>query len=275
MPHVTLFDSHCHYNLEPLYEHWREHWQAAQHAGVIGAVVVGTDSTTSERAVKIAAHEPTLVAAVGIHPTEAGSSEQMASATQLSEHVRQWKTIGPIGAIGETGLDYFRLTADAEQTEIIKERQREAFRAHLEVAAELTLPILVHVRDQAEAAYTDVLALIKPFADNIPIVLHCFSGPAWYLDKALTLGCYISFAGNITYPSAGQLRDHLHRVPADRLLIETDAPFLPPQSHRGEVCAPAYIAETARFLQQECAVDPAQLLYNAQQIFTTMRTHEY
>lgn len=270
MNQPAIFDTHCHYNLEPLTHEWPTYWQQAQAAGVIGAVVVGTDAQSSRRACHIAAADPRLRAAVGIHPTEAGLLEQPLTRTALRSLFDTLRQTGPIAALGETGLDYYRLAGDAASSAAQITNQKAALRAHLGLAAETGLPVIIHVRDKAEFAYQDVIEILREYQLKTPIILHCFSGPDWYLAAALALDCYISFAGNITYPSAAPLRQSLTRVPADRLLVETDAPFLPPQTHRGQTCAPAFINETVSYLTQKLALDPQQLLHNAQRIFTTI-----
>lgn len=267
---AAIIDSHCHYNLEPFYPDWQASWKTAQSAGVFSSVVVGTDEVTSQRACEIAAQDPLLLAAVGIHPSEAGIRPTALSASELSLLLEGWRAVGPVSAVGETGLDYYRLSGSESEISQITAKQKIAFLSHLTVAAKESLPVLIHVRDRTEQAYRDTIELIKPFADSLTLVLHCFSGPEWYAEEAIVLGCYISFAGNITYPNAENLRAHLRLVPKDRLLVETDSPFLPPQAHRGQPCQPAYIAETVQFMQDSLGIDPAQLVNNARRIFTTI-----
>lgn len=266
----TIFDTHCHYNLEPLFGSWKEHWQTARDAGVERAVVVGTDLESSRTAIELAVQEPRLLAAVGIHPTAISDHSMVVTVEWLMKELAALQKLGPVSAIGETGLDYYRLDVADAQLADKKQKQRDALDSHLTVARALKLPALLHVRDTGEEAYRDVLAIIEPFAKDLTIVLHCFSGLDWYLDKALSLGCYISFAGNLTYPSAKLLREHAARVPMDRLLAETDAPFLSPNSHRGQVCEPAFILETVATLQSVTGVTPEQLVTNATRIFTTI-----
>ncbi len=267
---TPIIDSHCHYNLDPFYSNWQKYWLEAQAAGVIAAVVVGTDAETSCRACEIAALNAHILAAVGIHPTEAGTLEQVVTKEHMLTMVKTWQKSGPIAAIGETGLDYFRLNGTDAEVQTNKEKQLASFSAHLAAAAELQLPVIVHVRDKAETAYHDVITALAPYAPKVKIILHCFSGPDWYLSQALTMGCFISFAGNITYPNAQNLRAHVRNVPPNRLLVETDAPFLPPQQHRGQQNEPKFIAETVQYLHEELHLDPVQLVNNAREIFTTL-----
>lgn len=266
---MQIIDTHCHYNLDPLLQNWKEHWSEAQRAGVVGSIVVGTDRDSSLQACNIAAQSPRLLAAVGIHPSEAVLVNEAVTQLTVLELVKECSKLTKPVAIGETGLDYYHLDRSDKLFQQYCIKQQQSLTAHLEAAAELSVPVLIHVRDTTEQAYKDVLQLLEPFK-HLTLILHCFSGPEWYLQKALELGCYISFAANCTYPNAQLLRDHIAKVPADKLLVETDAPFLPPQSHRGSTCYPKYIAETVSFLQQELHIDPEQLVTNARRIFTTI-----
>ena len=269
---IAIFDTHCHYNLEPIFPDWHGAWETAQSAGVVAGLVIGVNEQSSERAVQIAAAQPNLLAAVGIHPTEAGEREALITEEYLTQFLDTMLSIGPVAAIGETGLDYFRLTGTQSERAAIIAKQKAALTTHLAVASQRHLPVSIHVRDRDETAYKDVIELITPFADLTPIILHCFSGSDWYLDEALAQNCSISFAGNITYPSAQLLRKHASRVPADKILVETDAPYLPPQTHRGQTNQPVFIAETVAFLERELSIAPEQLLTNARRIFTTIHS---
>ena len=150
-------------------------------------------------------------------------------------------------AIGETGLDYYRDRAP-------RELQRLAFEAQIELAHALDKPLVIHTRDAAE----DTLELLEGRAGGLEVVLHCFSMPE-QLDRCVAAGWWISFAGNVTYPSATDLAAAAARVPGGRLLVETDAPYLSPQSRRGSPNEPAAVVETAHFLAAQRGVDPADL----------------
>lgn len=263
---MKIFDTHCHYNMSPLYENWQEHWQKAQEHGVVGSVVVGTNIETSKRAVEIAAQEENLHAAVGVHPYVYTSIDARDLPTQLVAHQSVLAMLlkqHPVVAIGETGLDYFRLTD--ENREVAIRNQQQALIMHINLANEFEKVLILHVRDKEEQAYWDTLQIVKEhYQFKKPFILHCVSGPKAYIEEALTLGAYIGVAGNVTYPSADSIREIVTLVPSDRLLSETDAPFLPPKAHRGKQCEPWMIAETVEFLQTQLEKDPQQLFLNGQ-----------
>ncbi len=243
-----IIDTHCHYNLDPLYQDWQRHWQNAQSYGVTASVVVGTDLETSTRAIEIAAHESGLTATVGIHPnaTQNPKQEVLELTKLLNQHPE-------IVAIGEVGLDYFRLPKSKTERTKLRELQQQSLRLQLELANQRDLPVILHVRDRLIPeepshgnAYWDTLEVLREQLPKL-FVLHCISGPTSYLQAMLELGAYVGVAANVTYPTANYLRELLKLVPHDRLVLETDAPFLPPQSHRGQVCEPWMIAETAAY----------------------------
>jgi TatD DNase family protein len=255
---MKIFDTHCHYNMTPLYENWREHWQKAQEHGVIGSVVVGTNIETSKRAVEIAQVEENLLAAVGVHPHEYNDIDSTDLPTILLTHQSVLLMLikhNPVIAIGETGLDYFRLPSENQEVSI--RNQQQALRMHIQLANEYSLPLILHVRDTGEQAYWDVLQLLTDdYLFKAPFILHCVSGPKKYVEQALEMGAYIGVAGNATYSSAEPIRELVRLVPNDRLLTETDAPFLPPQPHRGKQCEPWMIAETAKYLVEKLGKEP-------------------
>jgi TatD DNase family protein len=204
----------------------------AADAEVAAVVIVGYDLPSSRAALDLARDLPNARAAVGIHPNSAAQASA-ADFDALADLARDRLVV----AIGETGLDNFR-----DFTPPV--RQREALDWHLELAADLDLPVIVHNR-QADAAIRPVLASYA-LGRSTPGVLHCFSStdPA-YLDAMLDAGFAISFAGPLTYKNASDLRAIASRVPLDRLLVETDCPYLPPASRRGQRNEPAFIRETA------------------------------
>jgi TatD DNase family protein len=151
-------------------------------------------------------------------------------------------------AIGETGLDYHRDRAPRED-------QRRAFEAQIEIARRVSLPLVIHMRDSLE----DTFAILAERAAGVTVILHCFSAPPEAVATAAEAGWYCSFAGNVTYPSAGALRVAAALVPEDRLLVETDAPFLAPQSVRGRPNEPANVVETAERVAEERGVSYVEL----------------
>jgi len=281
---MQLFDSHCHYNLDPFQADWKQHWAKSQAAGVIGSLVVGTDMASNTEAIAIASQDHRLGATVGFHPNEWDEqtvqifrTTQDATTTQteigaavalaILDLERIWDD-SVIVAIGETGLDYFRLGSySSEERQYIMLAQQLALIAQLQLAQRKQLPLILHVRDQAETAYWDLLKLLKQESYTGQFILHCVSGPISYVQEAISLGGYVSVAGNVTYKSAEHLRDIVRSVPKDRLLTETDAPFLPPVPFRGKVCEPWMIRHTAEFLHSELNIDPGYCVLNAQTLF--------
>jgi TatD DNase family protein len=206
---------------------------AAATAGVSRILTVGTDGATCREALTAAELYPQVFAAVGRHPNEAtGFTDADAAELQaLAEHPR-------CTAIGETGLDFYRDYASHAD-------QHRAFRAQIELARASGKPLVIHTR----AAEDDTIGTLREHAGGLPVVMHCFSMPA-RLQECLDEGWWISFAGNVTYPAAQDLAAAAERVPEQRLLVETDAPYLTPQAVRRERNQPAYVVHTARFVAE-------------------------
>jgi TatD DNase family protein len=207
----------------------------AADAGVAAILVVGYDLPTSRAAVELAGRLPNALASVGIHPNAAAaaSDADFAALAQLAHSPR-------VVGIGETGLDYYRHYTPPE-------RQRGALEWHLRLAEELALPVIVHNR-QADADVASALTSTRS-ADGVPGLLHCFGStdPA-FLGRMLDAGYFVSFAGPLTFKSAADLRAMARRVPLERLLVETDCPYLAPVPHRGQRNEPAYVRDTATCL---------------------------
>ncbi len=208
---------------------------AAAGAGIVRMLTVGMDAETNAAAVASAERHGAVFAAVGRHPNEASGFDEEAAAAilELGRHER-------VRAIGETGLDFYRDFASPDE-------QRRAFAAQIEIAIELDLPIVIHARDpEGETSATDeIFETLDARAGDRPVILHCFMATHRVADAA-ERGWYCSFAGNATYPSAKELRHAAAKVPDDRLLVETDAPYLAPQPMRGKRNQPAFVVETAR-----------------------------
>ena len=221
---------------------------AAREAGVERMLTVGMDAETNPAAIAATERHEEVFAAVGRHPNEASGFEPAASAeiASLGAHEK-------VRAIGETGLDYYRDGAPRED-------QRRAFAAQIEIAIELGLPIVIHARDPegGSEAIDEIFATLDARAQGHPVILHCFSAPQRVADAAAR-GWHCSFAGNLTYPSAKDLRFAAAKVPEDLILVETDAPYLSPQPLRGKRNAPANVVETARVLAAERGVSCEQL----------------
>jgi len=203
-------------------------------------VTVGTGIDSCRAALEIAELHEEVFAALGIDPHQAGDAEagRIGELRDLLEHDKAV-------AVGETGLDYFRERAP-------RDRQRRLFAAQLELATELGKPVVIHTRD-ADADTADVLA-----GFDGTVVMHCFSSPG-LLQTVVERGYYVSFAGNVTYPKAGDLRASAAQVPAERILAETDSPYLAPQSRRGRPNEPANVALTIAELAKIRGEDPAEL----------------
>lgn len=251
--------------MDPLYADWRVHLHEAEQNDVRAAIVVGTTVETSERSVRLARLSEKLLAVVGIHPNYASNQENNQNILKLSRLLDD----NQVAAIGETGLDVFRNPA-AEQ----REAQRESFIEHINLANEHKLPLIVHVRDTEESlarqdnAYYQTLNLLKKYHQLAsPVILHCISGPKDYVEEALAMGFYLGVAGNITYKKSDHLRELVKMAPKNKILTETDAPFLPPQDFRGKTCLPWMISSTVEYLQTELSLNKSQLFENALTVF--------
>lgn len=230
-----MIDSHTHLDsCEPPND---ELVAAAEAAGVTKMLTVGIDGGSCRSALAAAEAFPQVWAAIGRHPNLAHGFDDadLAELRALAAHER-------CAAIGETGLDYYRDRAPRED-------QERAFRAQIALARETGKPLVIHTREAEE----DTLAILREDAEGVTVVLHCFSMPG-HLDEALDRGWYVSFAGNVTYPRNEALAAAAERVPAERLLVETDAPYLTPQAVRKERNQPAFVVHTARFLAERRGV---------------------
>ena len=227
-------DSHCHLNYKGLVEDQTAVLARARAAGVSKMLNISTRAAEWGEVIGLAEREPDVVASVGVHPHDADTHADVETAT-LVERARHPKVVG----IGESGLDFYYDRSD-------RERQKASFRAHIAAARETGLPIIVHTRD-AEA---DTYAIL---ADEMGKgayagVIHCFTASRDFAEKALGLGLYVSISGIVTFKNARDLQETARSIPLERLLIETDSPFLAPVPHRGRPCEPAFVADTARFL---------------------------
>jgi TatD DNase family protein len=211
----------------------------ARAAGVGRVIAVGTDLGSGRATLALCEREEGVFAALGIHPHEAGEAGNRELA-ELRELLLHPKAV----AVGETGLDYYRDYAP-------RDRQAALFRGQLELAAELGKPVVVHTR----AAEADTAAALAELPGGIPVVLHCFSSNA-LLEPAVERSWFVSFAGNVTYPKAAELRWAAARVAEDRLLAETDSPYLSPQPVRGRRNEPAHVVHTLAALAEARGQEP-------------------
>ncbi len=224
-------DSHTHLERGPGSE--AELVAAARAEGVTRILTIGMDSESCRAALEAADAHDEVYVAVGRHPNSSTGYDD-AVTTELRDLAQHPK----VRAIGETGLDDYRDYAPRPD-------QERAFRAHIDLAHELGKPLVIHTR----AADDDTIATLAEHAQGVEVILHCFSMPD-RLDECLEHGWWISFAGNVTYPKADDLARAADRVPLERLLVETDAPYLTPQPVRKHRNQPAYVVHTARFLAE-------------------------
>jgi TatD DNase family protein len=229
-------DSHCHLNYKGLEEQQHDVLTRARARGVHAMLNIATRESEWDAVLATAEREPDVWATVGIHPHEADQHPDIGT-SRLVERAQHPRVVG----IGESGLDYFYDHSD-------RDRQRASFRAHIAAARETQLPIVVHTRD-AEKDTAEILR--EEMGKGVyPAVIHCFTASGAFADIALELGCYISISGIVTFKNAKDLQETATRLPLDRLLIETDAPFLAPVPNRGKTGEPAFVADTAAFLAQ-------------------------
>jgi TatD DNase family protein len=235
-----VIDSHTH--LDACSPPDEELVGAAVEAGVTRLVTIGTDGASCRRALQAAEAFPQVYAAVGRHPNSAHGFDgaNLAELRALADHPR-------CVAIGETGFDFYRDRAPRPD-------QERAFEAQIALAAETGKALVIHTRD----ADDDTIGMLAREASGVKVILHCFSMPG-RLDECLDHGWFISFAGNVTYPKNTDLADAAARVPAERLLVETDAPYLTPQAVRKERNQPAFVQHTARFIAERRGVAADEL----------------
>jgi len=240
---APLVDSHCHLNFPPLGPQLDEILQHARNEGVAYFLCVGVNLEDFPQVQSLAEAHGNIFASVGVHPNEQNGKEPSADElVALATNVR-------VVAIGETGLDYFR-TRDG------LEAQRERFRRHIRAAHTCRKPLIIHTREAAE----DTLSILRDErAGEVGGVMHCFTEDWATAEAALDLGFYISFSGIVTYKNADALRAVAARVPSDRLLVETDAPYLAPVPHRGQTNRPGFVRHVAECLAQVRAVTPDEI----------------
>jgi TatD DNase family protein len=231
---MKLIDSHCHLNYAGLAERQEEVLANARARGISGFLNISTRQKEWNDVIGAAERNDDVWATVGVHPHEADAHPDLGAAAlvEATDHPR-------VIAIGECGLDYYYDKSD-------RAAQRERFQAHIDAARATGLPLVVHTRD-AEDDTAEIL-IREVGKGGVTGVLHCFTGSADLARKALNLGFYISISGIVTFKNAQDLQETAKTIPSDRLLVETDAPFLAPVPHRGKIGEPAFVADTAAFL---------------------------
>ncbi|MFZ4542235.1 MAG: TatD family hydrolase [Rickettsiales bacterium] len=250
-----IVDSHCHLNYPEL----------ADTAGVVGRAkeagvglmqTISTQRSDFAQVKKLAETYPEIYCSIGIHPHEAEPHEDISEAELLAE-ANHPRVIG----IGETGLDYFYEHSP-------RKAQQELFKRHIRVGRILDLPLIIHSREADE----DTVAILQEAYAEAPfkILIHCFSSSQYLSEETVKLGGYISASGIITFKKSQVLRDSFASVPLNRLLVETDSPYLAPEPHRGKPCEPAYTLHTARKLAEVKSVDVETLIDVTTQNFFTL-----
>lgn len=251
-----LIDTHAHLDFPEFADSIPAVIQRALQAGVSTIVTIGIDIDSSRKATEIAGSYDRIYATAGIHP-HASFSPDAADLRELEKIAANRRVV----AIGEIGLDYFR---DRQPHPI----QIECMKRQIETAVKIAKPVIFHIRD----AWEDFFRIVPEFAPALPpSVMHCFSGDWTVARRCLDLGFYLSIPGVVTFPKAGILQDVVKRAPSDRLLVETDSPYLTPVPYRGKTNEPAFILHTARKIA-ECRKEPlekvaAQTTQNARTVF--------
>lgn len=258
----TLIDTHCHLNFNRFDEDRDAVVERAAQSGVKRIIIPAIDIETMHQALQLSEQYAGVFTAVGIHPNDTANFDEamLASVKNLADHPK-------VVAIGEIGLDY-------HWDDSPKEKQFEAFKAQLALAAELELPVIIHNREASD----DVMEILENWAQNLPDkikdrpgVLHSFSAPQEIANRALASGFYLGFTGPITFKKAEDLRQIAATVPNDRILVETDAPFLTPHPYRGKRNEPAYIPYMVEMLAEikNISVDEmgAMTTANAERLF--------
>jgi TatD DNase family protein len=227
---MQLTDTHCHLDDQRFDADRAAVVERARAAGVMRIITVGYDIDSSRRGINLAGSLPGVFAVVGVHPHDAA-----AAPPDYTEALRRLAREPRVVAVGEIGLDFYR---DLSPRPV----QREVFAAQLRLARELGLPVVIHCRD----AHGEVYEILKRETAGLAGVMHCFSGSWEEAKRFLALGFHISIAGPVTFPQSTKLVEVARRVPLDRLLLETDAPYLTPVPHRGKRNEPAYLVHTAQ-----------------------------
>ena len=226
---MQFIDSHCHVNFPELVVNIADVLAQMQHNEVVGALCVSVNLADFPQVLALAEQHANIFASVGVHPDYEGVEEpDVARLVDLAQHPK-------VIAIGETGLDYFRMKGDLEW-------QRARFRTHIRAARECCKPLIIHSR---EAAQDTLRILAEENANRIGGVMHCFTETWEVAEAALEMGFYISFSGIVTFKSARQIKEVAQRMPLERMLIETDAPYLAPAPYRGKLNRPAYVKHVA------------------------------
>ena len=242
-PLPVLVDSHCHLTYPQLQEHLSSILARAKTAGVASLMSICTKLSEVPDIQKIVSDHDHIFGTVGVHPHEAEADLAAYGLDGIEAQLQAALTHPGIIGIGETGLDYYYAHSP-------KQTQQDVFERHLRVAAHTKCPLIIHTRD----ADDDTLSMLKAYEGRIQGIIHCFSGSARLAAEAVEMGFYIAASGIMTFKKSEELREIFRHVPLDKLLVETDSPYLAPVPHRGKTCEPAFVRDTAMMLAQVKAV---------------------
>lgn len=269
----AFYDTHAHLDYPDFQADIQEVLERAQAAGITRLISIGTDLESSRRAIQLAEAHPCIYAVAGWHPNDA-----LAAPDDIRLMLRELAQHPKVVALGETGLDYYRLPSSktppgsAEDDVRVKQRQAEVFRQQLEVAAETGLNVVIHQRGDC---FEDTAKVLEPFAKQVRGVFHCFASDAATMQRVLALGSIVSFTGILTFKNGQNVRDTLAATPLGSFMLETDAPFLAPIPYRGKRCEPAYVKEISETAAQVKGCTPEQLSHAtcecAHQFFPKLR----
>jgi TatD DNase family protein len=253
---AVFFDTHAHLDYPDFAPDLAAVVERAQAAGITRLISIGTDLGSSARAIQLAEQYPAIYAAVGWHPSNASDApaDLRPALRDLAQHPK-------VLAIGETGLDYYRLPSTqgrgtAADDEIYRQRQADVFRQQLEVAAETGLNCVIHQRGDC---LDDTLRLMREFVGRVRGVFHCFAGSGAALEQILALDSLVSYTGIVTFKNGQNVRAAVAATPLDKLMLETDCPYLAPIPYRGKRCEPAYVREIATTIAQVKGCSLAEL----------------
>ena len=249
-------DSHCHLNFDDYQEDLDEVIDRAKSVGIGTMLNICTKLDEASAIIEIAQSRPGIYCTVGVHPHEA---KEAVDAGNLPAELRRLATENKVVGLGETGLDfYYEHSPRAEQT--------QSFKGHIQVAKETGLPLIIHTRDAEE----ETVKCLDSEKGNVSGVFHCFSGSQHLADKALEMGFYISVSGIVTFKKADELREVIKTVPLERMLLETDAPYLAPVPMRGKRNEPAFMIHTAEFVADLKGVSMEKLAESTSKNFSDL-----
>lgn len=235
---MKFVDSHCHLNYKDFEgEAIADILARAKDVGITKFLNICTDVEEADAIIKTAEAHPEVYASVGVHPHDAEPGLEALNRKDMTKWLIEHANHPKVVALGETGLDFYYDHSP-------RDHQADSFRAHLDAAVETKLPVIVHTR----SANPETIEILKAYEGRITGVIHCFSETRWLAEESLKLGFYISISGIATFKKSQEIRDIILDIPAEKLLVETDAPFLAPVPHRGKRNEPAYMIETAKLV---------------------------